>query len=130
MSPADEKNKSGESVESIAPLTPRLRRNNRWRHRIDIPTVFRIGMLSTMLVAIVILRKPCADGFALFYHRLDPQTPKSTSTEDTADANDPLNGYEVIPAQEYMRRYYPDAPPLDELPPLPAPLPKTSIQNL
>lgn len=60
--------------------------------------IMRIAMFAALLVAIIAVRKPCADSAAHFVG----------SFEEPADAGpeavDPLEGYELVPAEELLRR--------------------------
>ena len=58
----------------------------------------RIGMFASLLVAVIALREPCADGAATFVGAFEETGP------DAAAPPDPLAGYELVPAQELLDR--------------------------
>ena len=90
--PPPEDHDSDEEIPKLprAPLFRGLRRMD----------VIRIITLGVMMVAVIVLAKPCSQGVARFVESFEP---------DIDAAVNPLEGYDLIPAEEALRLYYADA---------------------
>jgi len=69
--------------------------------RVSGTDLFRIGMFATLLVAIIVMRKPCADNVGKFFGNFDEGDAGPPAAETSgADAARGLEGYRLIPAEE------------------------------
>ena len=73
--------------------------------RMSMVSLTRIGMFGTLFVAIILMRKPCADGVANFIGSFDPKD--AGPAEESSDS--PVPGYELMTAEEALKRW-PDRP--------------------
>lgn len=77
-------------------------------HRFGKPSlngIVRIGMIATVLYAIIVMRRPCADGVSQFIFKPGATLPDT----DTAVPTDPAEqypGFQLITAEEFMKRYH------------------------
>lgn len=92
--------------------TPKLPRG-KWFGNVRAIEIIRIGMVATVLVVVIVLGRPCADGIARFVDSYAPPI----------DAGPPAPSmqYERLTEEEIKRRF-PGGDELDaEKPPAPAP---------
>jgi hypothetical protein len=66
--------------------------------------VVRAGMFATLLYAIIVMRKPCADGVGRFIGGFDDRPDAAPS-----GLTDHYPGYELMTAEEALKRW-PDSP--------------------
>jgi hypothetical protein len=67
-------------------------------------SVVRVGMLATVLYAIVVMRRPCAEGVGRFIGGFD-----DAADAAPVDRLDHYPGYELMTAEEALKRW-PDSP--------------------
>jgi hypothetical protein len=91
--------------------TPKLPRG-RWFGSLRTIELIRIGMVATVLVVVIVLGRPCADGIARFVESYAPPP----------DAGPPAVQYERL-TEEEIRKRFPGGDQLDadDKPPAPAP---------
>jgi hypothetical protein len=87
--------------------TPKLPRG-KWFGTIRTVEIIRIGMVATVLVVVVVLGRPCADGISRFVESYAPPP----------DAGPPAMQYERLTEEEIKKRF-PGGDQLDEQKPAP-----------
>ena len=65
-------------------------------------SVVRIGMIATVLYAIIVMRKPCAEGVGRFIGGFDEAPAGDAAPPSTGDH---YPGYQLMTAEEFMKRY-------------------------
>lgn len=66
--------------------------------------VVRVGMFATLLYAIVVMRRPCAEGVGRFIGNFDERADAAPPS-----ISDHYPGYELLTAEEALKRW-PDSP--------------------
>ena len=84
---------------------PKLPRAPLFR-KLSLPAIVRIGMFGTLFYAIIVMRKPCADGVGRFITNFDD---RAADAGEAAEEQSRYPGYELITAEEALKRW-PDKP--------------------
>ncbi len=76
--------------------------------KLSTPALMRIGMFGTLFYAVIVMRKPCAEGAGRFVMSFDENSQVDAGPSKT----ERFPGFELMTAEEAPKRF-PDAPTFD-----------------